>query len=68
VGKSPVRGLNHTIVILLRLLLSRSVWGVTRLVALVFALGILSSTSKTPSPVPVVDKVVEEDRRMLLAN
>jgi hypothetical protein len=27
-----------------------------------------SSTSKTPSPVPVVDKVVEEGRRMLLAN
>ena len=48
------------------LLLNRSM--VTRLVALALTLRILSSsTSKTLSQVPVVHKVVEEDRRMLLA-
>jgi Guanine nucleotide exchange factor in Golgi transport N-terminal len=49
--------------------LNRSVPGVTRLVALVLTLRTLSSSaSKTASPVPIVDKVVEEDRHMLLAN
>jgi hypothetical protein len=45
-----------------RLLLNRSV------LALVLAFEILSSPTKASSPVPLVNKVVEEDRCMLLAH